>query len=156
MNINLTLLFQMVFFVFFVWFTKKYVWTPIIGVLNERKTRIADGLAAAEKGVKAEEVGHQKAEKLIADAKAQANEIIAKAEKRGNEIVEEAKDNARVEGARIVSTARSEIDREINRAREDLRSRVAGLAVAGAQKILAREIDASAHGEMLDKLAREL
>lgn len=156
MNINLTLLFQMVFFVFFVWFTKKYVWTPIIGVLNERKTRIADGLAAAEKGVKAEEVGHQKAEKLIADAKAQANEIIAKAEKRGNEIVEEAKDNARVEGARIVNTARSEIDREINRAREDLRSRVAGLAVAGAQKILAREIDASAHGEMLDKLAREL
>ncbi|KAA3631484.1 MAG: F0F1 ATP synthase subunit B [Proteobacteria bacterium] len=156
MNINLTLLFQMFFFIFFVWFTKKYVWVPIIGVLNERKTRIADGLAAAEKGVKAEEVGHQKAEKLIADAKAQAGEIIAKAEKRGNEIVEEAKVDARSEGERIVTTARSEIDREIHQAREELRGKVAALAVSGAQKILSREIDASAHGEMLDKLAREL
>lgn len=156
MNINLTLLFQMVFFVFFVWFTGKYVWTPIIGVLNERKTRIADGLAAAEKGVKAEEVGHQKAEKLIAEAKAQANEIIAKAEKRGNEIVEEAKAGARVEGERIVNSARSEIDREVNQARDELRNRVSALAISGAQKILAREIDADAHGEMLEDLAREL
>jgi len=156
MNINLTLLFQMVFFAFFVWFTKKYVWVPIIGVLNERKTKIADGLAAAEKGVKAEEIGHQKAEKLIAEAKAQANEIIARAEKRGNEIVESAKEGARTEGERIVNSARSEIDRELNQAREELRGKVSSLAVAGAQKILAREIDASAHGEMLDKLAREL
>jgi F-type H+-transporting ATPase subunit b len=156
MNINLTLLFQMVFFFFFVWFTKKYVWTPIIGVLNERKTKIADGLAAAEKGVKAEEVGHQKAEKLISEAKAQANEIIAKAEKRGNEIIEDAKAGARVEGSRIVAAAHSEIDREVNRAREELRGRVATLAVAGAQRILAREIDSSAHGDMLDKLASEL
>jgi F-type H+-transporting ATPase subunit b len=156
MNINLTLLFQMVFFVFFVWFTGKYVWTPLIGVLNERKTRIADGLAAAEKGVKAEEIGHQKAEKLIAEAKAQANEIIAKAEKRGNEIVEEAKAGARVEGERIVTSARSEIDREVNQARDELRNKVAVLAIAGAQKILSREIDATAHGEMLEELAREL
>lgn len=156
MNINLTLLFQMVFFFFFVWFTKKYVWTPIIGVLNERKTKIADGLAAAEKGVKAEEVGHQKAEKLISDAKAQANEIIAKAEKRGNEIIEGAKEGAREEGERIISSARSEIDKEVNQAREELRGKVSQLAVAGAQKILGREIDANAHGEMLDKLAREL
>ncbi len=156
MNINLTLLFQMVFFFFFVWFTKKYVWTPIIGVLNERKTKIADGLAAAEKGVKAEEVGHQKAEKLISDAKVQANEIIAKAEKRGNEIIEGAKEGARDEGERIINAARSEIDKEVNQAREELRSKVSELAVAGAQKILGREIDASAHGDMLDKLAREL
>ncbi len=156
MNINLTLLFQMVFFFFFVWFTKKYVWTPIIGVLNERKTKIADGLAAAEKGVKAEEVGHQKAEKLIIDAKAQANEIIAKAEKRGNEIIEGAKSGAREEGDRIIGNARSEIDKEVNQAREALRGQVSALAVAGAQKILGREIDASAHSEMLDKLAREL
>lgn len=156
MNINLTLFFQMLFFAIFVWFTKKYVWVPIIGVLNERKTRIADGLAAAEKGVKAEEVGHQKAEKLINDAKAQANEIISKAEKRGNEIVEEAKEDARTEGERLVNNARAEIEREINQAREELRGKVASLAVSGAQKILAREIDSSAHGEMLDKLAREL
>ncbi|GJL84008.1 MAG: ATP synthase subunit b [marine bacterium B5-7] len=156
MNINLTLAFQMVFFFFFVWFTKKYVWTPIIGVLNERKTKIADGLAAAEKGVKAEEVGHQKAEKLVAEAKAQANEIIAKAEKRGNEVIESSKDNARDEGQRIVTAARAEIDKEVNQAKEELRSRVGALAIAGAERILSREIDASAHSDMLDKLAGEL
>ena len=117
---------------------------------------LADGLAAAEKGVKAEEVGHQKAEELVAQAKSQANEIIAKAEKRHNEIVDEAKDNARVEGDRIVSAARAEIDKEINQAKEELRKNVATLAVAGAQKIIAKEIDASAHNAMLDDLAAKL
>ena len=156
MNINLTLLFQMIFFIVFVWFTKKYVWVPIIGALNERKTKIADGLAAAEKGVQAEEVGHQKAEELVVAAKSQANEIIAKAEKRHNEIVDEAKDNARTEGDRIVSAARAEIDKEINQAKEELRKNVATLAVAGAQKIIAKEIDTSAHGAMLDDLAAKL
>jgi F-type H+-transporting ATPase subunit b len=156
MNINLTLLFQMIFFVVFVWFTRKFVWTPIIGALNERKSKIADGLAAAEQGVKAEEIGHQKAEKVIAEARSQAAEIIAKAEKRGGEIVEEAKTGARAEGDRIVNAARSEIDKEINQAKEELRKKVAALAVAGAQKILSREIDASAHTAMLDDLATKL
>ncbi|MCZ7601009.1 MAG: F0F1 ATP synthase subunit B [Gammaproteobacteria bacterium] len=156
MNINLTLLFQMVFFAFFVWFTKKYVWVPIIGVLNERKTKIADGLAAAEKGVKAEEIGHQKAEKLIAEAKARANEIIAVAEKRGNEIVESARrGRARKARGSSIRHARRSTASSTRRARS-CAAKVSSLAVAGAQKILAREIDASAHGEMLDKLAREL
>ncbi len=156
MNINLTLLFQMAFFIVFVWFTKKYVWSFIIAALDERQTKIADGLAAAEKGVKAEEVGHQKAEQLVVQAKSQANEIIARAEKRGNEIVEEAKDGARTEGGRIVDAARSEIDKEINQARDELRQQVASLAMAGAQKILAKEIDAGAHSNMLDDLAAKL
>lgn len=156
MNINLTLLFQMVFFAVFVWFTKAYVWTPIISALNERKTKIADGLAAAEKGVMAEEVGHQKAEELVAAAKTQASEIIAKAEKRGGELVEEAKGDARTEHERIITSAKAEVDREINQAKEELRKSVATLAVAGAQKILSREIDSSAHDAMLDTLAAKL
>lgn len=156
MNINLTLLFQMVFFVIFVWFTKKYVWTPIIAALDARRTRIADGLAAAEKGVKAEETGRRTAEEVVAQAKSQANEIIAKAEKRGGEIIEEAKQGARAEGERIVDAARAEIEKEANRAREELRGQVAALAVAGAEKIIAREVDAAVHDRMLDDLAAKL
>ncbi|MFT5111456.1 MAG: F-type H+-transporting ATPase subunit b [Parasphingorhabdus sp.] len=156
MNINLTLFFQMIFFIVFIWFSKKYVWVPMIGALNERKGKIADGLAAADKGFKAEEVGRQKADDVVSDARSQAAEIIAKAEKRGSEIVEEAKDGARTEGERIVSSARSEIDREINQAKEELRSKVGELAVAGARKILAKEIDAGAHSKMLDDVAAQL
>ena len=156
MNINLTLVFQMIFFFVFIWFTKKYVWVPIIGALNERKGKIADGLAAADKGFKAEEVGRQKADDLVSEARSQAAEIIAKAEKRGSEIVEEAKEGARTEGERIVNAARSEIDREINQAKEELRGKVGQLAVAGAQKILAKEIDATAHSKILDDVAAQL
>ena len=156
MNINLTLLFQVAFFAVFVWFCKKYVWPPIISALNERKTQIADGLAAAEKGQLAEQEGRAEAEKVIAEAKAQAGEIIGKAEKYGAELVDEAKSNAKVEGERIMTAAQAEIETEINKAKESLRAQVSELAVAGAQQILKKEVDAKAHAELLDDLAAKL
>ena len=156
MNVNLTLLFQVLFFAVFVWFSKKFVWTPIIGALNERKTQIADGLAAAEKGQMAEQEGRAEAEKVIAAAKAQASEIIGKAEKHGAELVDEAKSNAKVEGERIMTAAQAEIETEINKAKESLRSQVSELAVAGAKQILKKEVDAAAHAELLDDLAAKL
>ncbi|MCY4148294.1 MAG: F0F1 ATP synthase subunit B [Gammaproteobacteria bacterium] len=156
MNLNLTLAFQVLFFVIFVWFSKRFVWTPIIGALNERKTRIADGLAAAEQGQAAEQEGRKKAEEVIDEAKQQASEIINKAEKYGSELVEQAKQNAREEEGKILTAARAEIDTEINRARESLRQQVGELAVAGARQILRKEVDASAHAQLLDDLAAKL
>ena len=156
MNINLTLLFQVLFFIVFVWFSKRFVWTPLIGALNQRKTTIADGLAAAEKGRAAESQGKQRADETVAEAKAQAKEIIARAEKRGAELVDEAKESARAEGQRIVTAARAEVDTELNRAKESLRGKVGELAVAGARQILGREIDADAHDGMLKDLAGKL
>ena len=156
MNINLTLLFQVAFFAVFVWFCKKYVWPPIISALNERKTQIADGLAAAEKGQLAEQEGRAEAEKVIAEAKSQAGEIIGKAEKHGAELVEEAKSNAKVEGEGIMTAAQAEIETEINKAKESLPSQVSELAVAGAQQILKKEVDAKAHAQLLDDLAAKL
>ena len=156
MNINLTLIGQMIVFVIFVWFTKKYVWTPIINALDERRSKIADGLAAAEKGQQAQAVGEQKADELIAQAKSQAAEILSKAEKRGSEIVGEAKDGAKQEGDKILASARGEIDKELNMAKETLRGQVAALSVEGAAKILGREVDASVHADMLDDLATKL
>lgn len=156
MNLNLTLAFQVLFFIVFVWFSKQFVWRPIIGALNERKTRIADGLAAAEKGHMAEEEGRQKADEVVNQAKEQASEIISKAEKYGSELVEQAKEKAREEEGRILTAARAEIDTEINRAREVLRHQVGELAVTGARQILKREVDASAHSQLLDDLATKL
>jgi len=156
MNINVTLLWQMVFFVIFVWFSKKFVWSFIIDAINERKTTIADGLAAAEKGQRAEEEGLKTAELHIADAKSQASEIISKAEKHGTELVEESRTRARSEGERIVTAAQEEIQTELNKARESLRAQVGELAVDGARQILRREVDASAHADLLNQLAAKL
>lgn len=156
MNINLTLLFQVLFFIVFVWFSKRFVWTPLIGALNQRKTTIADGLAAAEKGRAAESEGRQQAAQAVADARAQAKEIIARAEKRGAELVSDAKESARAEGQRIAAAAQSDIDTEINRAKETLRGQVGELAIAGARQILGREVDAAAHDNMLKDLAGKL
>ncbi len=156
MNLNLTLLFQVLFFIVFVWFSKKFVWAPIIGALNERKTQIANGLAAAEKGKQAEEQGRKQSEKIIIAAKTQAGEIIAKAEKQGSELVDEAKSNARGEGERMMTAVQAEIDTETNKAKEALRKQVSQLAVAGAQQILKREIDGKAHADILDDLVAKI
>ena len=156
MNLNLTLAFQVLFFIGFVWFSKKFVWMPIIGALHQRKTQIADGLAAAEKGQMAEQQGHDQAQRVIAEAKNQANEIIGKAEKRGAELVDEARDSAKQEGERIAAAAQAEIDTELNKAKETLRRQVGELAVAGARQILKREVDGKAHAELLDGLAAKL
>jgi len=156
MNINITLIGQLVTFVVFVWFTKKFVWAPIMVALEQRKGRIADGLAAAERGQHEQELAKQRAAESLRDAKSQAAEIVNLAQKRAAEIVDEAKTDARTEGARILHAAEAEIEQELNRAREQLREKVSELAVAGAEKILRREINADAHREILDGVAKQI
>jgi len=156
MNINLTLIGQSIAFVVFVWFCMKLVWPPIVSALNERKAKIADGLAAAEEGQKAKAQAQEHVAQVTGEAKDQAQEIIRRAEKREAEMIEEAKGSARSEGDRILSSARGEIDKEVNMAREALRAQVAALAVAGAEKILEREVDEGAHAKMLDDLISQL
>ena len=156
MNINLTLIGQSIAFLVFVWFCMKFIWPPLMSALEDRKKSIAEGLAAAERGKKEQELGAKRAAEVIKEAKDKAADIIAGAERRGAEIVEEAKSDAKVEGERIIAAAQSEIEQEINSAREKLRTEVAALATAGAEQILGREIDASAHSKMLDELATQL
>ncbi len=156
MNINFTLIAQAIAFAVLIWFTVKFVWPPLLKAIETRQKEIADGLAAAQEGRSALEVAAKKSEATLAEAKQKASEIIAQAEKRGSQIVEEAKDNAKVEGERILAGAKAEIDQEVNRAKEGLRAQVSALAIAGAEKILRKEIDANAHSEMLSKLAAEL
>lgn len=156
MNINATLLAQTIMFVLFVWFCMKFVWPPIMGALATRQKQIADGLAAGERGKHELELAAKRATQELHGAKEKASEIIALAEKRAAEIVEEAKGNAKVEGDRIVAGAKAEIEQEVNRAKEGLRQQVADLAIAGAEKILRKEIDAKAHAEMLGAIAKEL
>ena len=156
MNINLTLIGQSITFALFVWFCMKFVWPPIMAALEERKTKIADGLAAAEKGQHEEELAKQRAVDTLKNAKADAGEILAGAQKRASEIVEEAKDTARGEAERIVHSANAEIEQEVNRAREALRGQVVSLAVAGAGKVLKREVDAKANEDLLKDLVAQL
>lgn len=156
MNINLTLIGQLLSFVVFVWFTMKFVWTPIMGALETRKKEIADGLAAAERGQHEQELAKERAAEELREAKAQAADIVAQAQKRGSEIVDEAKGTARTEGERILQSAQAEIEQETNRAREQLRTQVGELAIAGAERILRKEINAGAHKDIVEALAKEI
>jgi len=156
MNINLTLVLQMIAFAVFVWFCMKFVWPPIVKALAERKTKIAEGLAAAERGHKEQELGARRATERIKEAKSKAADIVNQAQKRATEIVDEAKQDAREEGARLVHAAQAEIDQEVNRAREELREKVAALAVAAAEKILEKEVDPAAHGTIVDSFAKQI
>lgn len=156
MNINATLFGQALWFAVFIWLTMKYIWPPLQKAMQDRQKQIADGLAAAEKGRQELELAAQRVTEELQKAREQASEVLAHAEKRASELVEEAKDNAKAEGERIVNAAKAEIEQEVNRAREQLRSQVAVLAVAGAEKILKREIDASAHAQLLQGLEAEL
>jgi F-type H+-transporting ATPase subunit b len=156
MNINLTLLGQTITFFVFVWFCMKFVWPPIMSALNERKKTIADGLAASEKGKHELELAQNRAVESLKEAKAKATEIISHAEKRAGEIVDEAKTQAKEEAGRIIASAQGDIEQEINRAREKLRGVVGELAVAGAARILEKEVDARAHADMVDKLVKQL
>jgi F-type H+-transporting ATPase subunit b len=156
MNINLTLFGQSITFAVFVWFCFKFVWPPIVNALAERRKQIADGLAAAERGQHEQELAEKKASRYIKDAKAQAAEIITLAQKRASEIVDESKGDARVEAERIIAGANAEIEQEANRAREQLRKEVVALAIAGAEKILKKEVDAKVHENSLKELAAQL
>jgi F-type H+-transporting ATPase subunit b len=156
MNFNLTLISQAVAFAIFIWFTAKFVWPPLMKAVEARQKTIADGLAAAEEGKKSLAQAGVRAEEEIGKARVKANQIVDQANKRSNEMVDAAKATAANEGQRIVADARQETQVESNRAREQLRKEVAALAVAGASKLLGREIDAKAHADLLDKLALEI
>lgn len=156
MNINLTLIGQMLAFAVFVWFTMKYIWPLIMAAMEERKAKIAEGLAAAERGQHEQQLAQQRATEKLHEAKQQAAEIVSRAEKRANEIVEEAKDAARTEGDRLLTAAEAEKEQMFNKAREELRAKVGELAVMGAEKILRREIDANAHKDLVEQVANQI
>jgi F-type H+-transporting ATPase subunit b len=155
-NINLTLIGQMVAFVCFVVFCMKYVWPPIIAAMQERADKIADGLAAADRANHDLELAQEKAVERLREAKEEAAGIVELANKRGNQLVEEAKQAALVEAQRVKAAAQAEIAQELNRAREQLRGQVAVLSLAGAEKILGATIDPKAHAAMVEELAAEL
>jgi F-type H+-transporting ATPase subunit b len=155
MNINLTLIAQAVSFAIFIWFTARFVWPPLLRAMETRQKTIADGLAAAEKGRRELELSKERVDSAMHEARARAQEIISHAEKRAAQIVEEAKQAAKAEGDRLVAAAKGEIDQEVSRAREQLREQVAQIAVAGAERILRREVDAKAHADLLAELKRE-
>ena len=156
MNINLTLIGQMIAFVCFVVFCMKFVWPPILAAMQEREKKIADGLAAADRAEHDLELAKEKAVERLKEAKTEAAGIVDSANKRANQIIDEAKDAAVVEADRVKASAQAEIEQETNRAREALRGQVAALSLAGAEKVLGAEIDQAAHNELVEKLASEL
>ena len=156
MNINLTLFAQALVFAGLIWFTIKFIWPPLLAAIEARQKQIADGLAAGEQGRKSLEVSTRQAEEAIKEARARATDILSQAEKRAAQLIDEAKGAAKDEGAREKAAAKAEIGQELQRARELLREQVAALAVAGAEKILRREVDARAHAELLDGIKRQL
>lgn len=156
MNINATLLAQAVVFALFIWFTAKFVWPYLIRAIETRQKTIADGLAAADQGRRALEQSTRQAEDAVNQARGRAAEILAQAEKRAAQMVDEARNAAKDEGNREKAAAKAEIAQEMSRAREQLRDQVASLAVAGAEKILRREVDAKAHAELLESIKRQI
>lgn len=156
MDINFTLFAQAIAFAVLIWFTVIFVWPPLLTAIEARQKEIADGLAAAQEGKSALEVAARNADVTLNAAKQKASEIIGQAEKQSAQIVEEAKVSAKAEGERIIANAKAEIEQEINRAKETLRAQVSTLAVAGAEKILRKEIDAKSHSEILNQLSAEL
>ncbi|MCG3170715.1 MAG: ATP synthase subunit b [Pseudomonadales bacterium] len=156
MNINLTLIGQSITFLIFVWFCMKFIWPFIRNAMDARTQQIAEGLSAAERAHRDLELAQDRASSQLKDAKAEAASIIEQANRRAAQIVDEAKDRARDEGERIKAAAQAEIEQETNRAREQLRTQVGALAVAGAERILGRAIDVNAHRDIVDRLAQEL
>lgn len=156
MNINLTLLMQAAAFGLFVWFTAKFVWPPLLRAIERRQKEVAEGLAAAERGRNELAEAGRRSEAELVDAREKAQEIISRAEKRAGQIVDEARQAARTEGDRLIAGAKAEMDQQATNAKEQLREQVAALAVAGAEKILRREIDSKAHAELLAQLKQEL
>lgn len=156
MNITATLIGQTITFALFVWFCMKYIWPPIVTALEARRKQIADGLAAADRGKHELELAAKRASETLHEAKLKAVEIISQAEKRANEIVDEAKNDAKAEGERQLVAAQAEIEQEVFRAREQLREQVAALVLAGAEKVLRREVNAQAHADLLETIKNEL
>lgn len=156
MNINLTLFAQAVVFAAFIGFTIKFVWPYLLRAIEERQKTIADGLAAAEQGKRSLEISARQADETIRQGRDRAAEIIAQAEKRAAQMIDEARAQAKEEGNREKAAAQAEIERQVSRAREALREQVATLAMAGAEKILRREVTAKVHADLLSQLTQEL
>ena len=156
MNINLTLVVQMIVFATLILITMKWIWPPILNAMEERQRKIAQGLAAAEEGEKELSQARDKADALIREARERANQIIDHAQQRANELLEQARGAASSESARIVAAAQQQIELDTTRAKEGLRREVAGIAVGAASKLLGREIDARAHADLLEQLAEEI
>lgn len=156
MNINLTLIGQMIAFAIFIWFCKRFVWTALMGMMEARAQKIADGLEAADRASRDLELAQEKATDQLHEAKQQAASIIDQANKRATQIIEEAKAQAIVEGDRLKAAAEAEVQQQINRAREELRGKVASLVLQGAEKVLEANIDPAANRELVDKLAAQL
>ena len=156
MNLNATLVAQIVVFFILAWFTMKFVWPPIMKALDERATKIADGLAAAERGKQSLDLAAKRSAETVREGKEKVAEVLAQADKRALQIIEAAKVQAKVEADKIFAGAQAEIEQEAARVKESLRERVAELAVAGAEKILRREVDVKAHAEMLASIKQDL
>jgi F-type H+-transporting ATPase subunit b len=156
MNINLTLLMQAIGFGLFIWFCARFVWPPLMRAVETRQRQIAEGLQAGEEGRKSLVTAEQRVAAMIADARGKAGEIVATGEKFKAETIDQAKVEAQAERERIVAAAKAEAAQEYQMAREQLRNQVADLAVAGAARILQREIDPRAHAQLLDEIRREL
>ena len=156
MDINITLLGEMITFAIFVWFTMKFVWPPMMNAMNDRQKKIADGLAAAEQGQNELEMVRIKVKEQLLEAKTEAAAILEQANQRAGHVIKEAKDKARDEGDRLLQLAQGEIEQEFNAAREKLMTHVSKVAVAGAEKILQREIDRASNDRLVEELAGEI
>jgi len=156
MNLTLTLIAQAIAFALFIWFCVKFIWPPLTRAIEERQKTIADGLAAGERGKQELEAAGKRAGEELAKARDRVGEIIASAEKRDSQMLEEAKAAAKAEADRILAAAKAEIDQQVSRAKESLREQVASLAVAGAEKILRREVNSETHAELLGQLRKEI
>jgi F-type H+-transporting ATPase subunit b len=156
MNITFTLIAQAIVFALFIWFTARFVWPPLMQAVADRQKKIADGLAAAEKGNRALEEASVRRDEELKAARAQAQEILGAANKQGAQALDAARAQAKTEAERIVTAAKAEVDRQIAHAREELRRRVGDLAVTGASRILQREIDAKAHADVIKELAAKI
>jgi len=156
MNFNATLIGQSITFIIFVWFCMRFVWPPIMHALQQRKEKVAEGLAAGERGKHELELARKKALETLHEAKKQAAEIISRADKRGDDIVEEAKNEAVAEANRVKAAAQQTLEQEVNRAKETLRGQVVEIATAGAGRILNRELDATANDELIKDLVAQI
>lgn len=156
MDINATLIGQAFGFLVLVWFTWKFIWPPLLGAIEERQKKIADGLAAADRGQKDLDEAKTKANEIVREARDKAVQVVDQAHKRSGELIDEAKHTAVAEGERLVSAARAEVASEASRARDGLRRDVAALALAGAERLLGREVDAKVHADLLEQLAAEI
>jgi F-type H+-transporting ATPase subunit b len=156
MNLTATLIIQSLVFIILGWVTMKFIWPPLIAAIEDRQRKIADGLAAADKGEKSLAEAQASAADIVKEARVQANKIADQAHRRSNEMIDEAKSTAIAEGQRLLGDARQEVVLEKSRLRDQLRGEVGALAIAGASQVLGREIDARAHADLIEQLAKEI